>query len=135
MVRIYILTFLLLLANFAIGQTVDSTETKMIIYFDETPAFNGDIIDFIQSKIIYPESAINDSKQGVVYVSFCIDTAGETKNHEVIRGIREDLNFEALRVSKLIRFEKPALQRGKPVEVKFTVPIKFNLHKLKSRGK
>lgn len=50
-------------------------------------------------------------------------------NHEIIKGIREDLNNEALRVAKLINFDRPAMQRGKPIKVKYTVPVEFKLEK------
>ncbi len=83
---------------------------------------------FIQNKIHYPESAKMDSIQGKVFVTFWIDTTGNTINCKVIRGIRKDLDNEALRVAKLIKFEKPAMQRGKPVKVKYVIPIEFKLN-------
>ena len=53
--------------------------------------------------------------------------SGFTFGHKVIKGVREDLDNEALRVTTLIKFERPAFQRGKPIEVKYTVPVVFNL--------
>jgi len=63
------------------------------------------------------------------FISFWIDTIGVTGNHEIIEGIRKDLNNEALRVAKLINFDRPAIQRGKPIKVKYTVPVEFKLEK------
>ncbi len=92
---------------------------------EEMPLFNGNIYEFIQKNLIYPESAKFDSLQGVVFISFWIDTTGTTMDYEVVKGIRDDLNNEALRVTKLITFDKPAMQRGKPVKIKYTIPVMF----------
>ena len=75
----------------------------------------------------YPSKALRDSLEGWVYVEFIVDTLGFTINHKVIRGVRQDIDDEALRIARLIKFDKPALQRGKPVEVKYCLPIIFEL--------
>ncbi|HOW20834.1 MAG TPA: energy transducer TonB, partial [Tenuifilaceae bacterium] len=62
-------------------------------------------------------------------------TSGLTINHKVAKGIREDLNNEALRVAKLIKFDRPALQKGRPIEVEYTVPIVFDLRHLQKKSK
>lgn len=127
MIRIYILTFLFLFANFANGQIADSTEINMVTFIEEPPLFKGDLKEFIQSKLEYPLNAKKDTVEGTIVISFKIDTLGLTINHKVVKGIREDLNNEALRVAKLIKFNRPALQKGRPIEVEYTVPVVFDL--------
>ena len=128
MVRIYILILLFLLAtNYVNGQTIDTTHVEMVTFIDEAPFYNGDLKKFIQGELIYPLSAKKDSVEGSVVISFTIDTLGLTVNHKVVKGIRDDLNNEALRISKLIKFDKPALQKGKPIAVEYTVPVVFDL--------
>lgn len=56
-------------------------------------------------------------------------------NHKVLTGIRKDLNDEALRVVKLVNFEKPAMQSGKPIKVKYTIPVVFKLTEEKKHKK
>jgi protein TonB len=133
MVRIYILTLLFSLATFVNGQTVDTTDIEMVTFIEESPVFNGDLKEFIQGELIYPSSAKKDTLEGTVVISFTIDTLGLTVNHKVAKGIRDDLNNEALRIVKLIKFDKPALQNGKPIKVLYTLPVKFEL--CKSSGK
>lgn len=90
--------------------------------------YKGDLIHFIQTNIQYPSSAVRDSVQGRVN----IDTVGNTFNHRILKdGIREDLNQEALRVTRLIKFETPAFQKDKPVVINYVVPVVFSL-KLKT---
>ena len=108
-------------------QTADTTDVELIIYFDKAPLYDGDLKDFIQKNIKYPSSAVNDSVEGTVIVSFVIDTLGKTINHTVVRGVRDDLNNEALRVSKLIKFDKPASQKGRPIPIQYVIPIVFDV--------
>jgi len=135
MVRIYILTLLFSLATFVNGQTVDTTGVEMVTFIEETPFFNGDLKEFIQGELIYPLSAKKDTVEGTVVISFIIDTLGLTINHRVVKGIRDDLNNEALRIAKQIKFDKPALQKGEPIAVEYTVPIIFDLRHLKKKSK
>ena len=110
---------------------VDSGDLYLIMFIEDAPYFNGDIREFIQRELHYPLSAQKDCVEGTVYISFMIDTMGVTNNHKVVKGIREDLNDEALRVTRKIKFDKPAFQRGKPIAVRFTVPVVFDLQQKK----
>lgn len=95
--------------------------------FEESPVFSGDLKAFVQKNLCYPDSALKDSIEGIVYVEYLVDTLGFTKNHTIIKGVREDLNNEAKRVAKMIKYESPAKLRGKPVLFYFTMPIEFKL--------
>ena len=129
MVRIYMLTLFFALAAFVNAQTVDTAKVEMITFIEEAPVFNGNLKEFIQGELAYPLSAKKDTIEGIVVIFFKIDTLGLTVNHKVVKGIREDLNNEAHRVAKLIKFDKPALQKGRPIEVEYTVPVEFKLPK------
>ena len=127
MVKKYLIIFLFFFsATSAKSQVKDSCE-EIITIIEKEPLYNGDLMDFIQKNIVYPDQAFKDSVQGIVYVIFWIDTLGYTTDHQVIRGIREDVDEEALRVSKLIKFDVPATQRGIPIKIKYHMPIKFVL--------
>lgn len=107
------------------AQEQDSIEYVGVSIAEYMPVFKGNLNEFIQNSIRYPELAKFDSVQGTVVVSYWIDTTGITIDHKVVRGLRKDLDDEAIRVAKLIRYEKPAMQRGKPIKVKFIVPFEF----------
>ena len=113
--------------------TVDSVGFVGLIQYESMPIFRGDLSEFIESNIIYPPSALNDSIEGKIFVSFYVDTMGNTINHSIINESRNDLNEEALRVTRLIKFEKPAMQNGKPTMVKYTIPVEFYLSNVKRR--
>ena len=52
--------------------------------------------EFIKNNIDYPNSALKDSIEGRVIVAFMIDTLGATFDHNIVRGVRYDLDLEAL---------------------------------------
>lgn len=114
---------------FMFSQIVCPNDTKgqLLTYVSESPVFKGDLNAFVMNHIQYPLSAQKDSIEGRVVVSFMIDTLGNTLDHVVVRGIREDLNQEALRVARLIKFDAPAQQKDKPIEIRFVIPVDFSL--------
>ena len=63
----------------------------------------------------------------IVLITFVIDKKGKVKDVEIIRGVERSLDKEAKRVIESLPKFAPGKQRGKPVQVQFTVPIKFKL--------
>lgn len=80
----------------------------------------------LQSKIQYPQEAINKGIEGRVTVQFVVDENGQVQNPQIIRGIGAGCDEEALRVVSQATFTK-GKQRGKNVKVKMTLPIIFKL--------
>jgi len=83
----------------------------------EYPVFNKNcsgtedilkMIEFIQVNLKYPESAKKDRIEGTVYVQFWVDTNGFTSEHRIVKSVRQDVDYEALRVAKLIKYDIPA---------------------------
>lgn len=105
----------------------------LVFSVDAMPVYRGgekELSKFIKSQINYPASAVNQKIEGFVYIECLVDSAGVTSDHKVLKGIREDLDQEALRVARLVRFETGAKKGGKHVRVKYTVPVKFELKSL-----
>ena len=66
--------------------------------------------------------------QGKVYVSFVVDTDGSITNVNIVRGVNELLDTEALRIVSSFPKYKPASNKGKPVKMMLTIPIDFRLN-------
>lgn len=75
----------------------------------------------------YPEIAMEMEVQGTVLVSFEISKTGEISKIKIVRGVDKSLDGEASRIVKLLPKVIPAQQRGKPVPVKYTLPVAFRL--------
>jgi len=78
---------------------------------------------FLQKNLRYPDTEV----QGRVIISFIIEKDGHLTDLKVIKGVITDLDREAMRVLKLAPAWKPGLQNGKPVRVKYTIPIVFQI--------
>ena len=106
-----------------------SQQSFMVV--EEMPEFPGGqaaLMSFIAKSIKYPVVAQENGIQGRVTCSFVVNKDGSIVDAEVIRGIDPSLDKEALRVINTMPKWKPGKQRGKPVRVKFTVPINFRLN-------
>jgi len=82
---------------------------------------------YIGSTIQYPQSARSKGLEGKVFVVFVIDTDGSIGNVEVLKGVSEDIDREALRVVESAPNWKPGYQQGVPVKVRMRLPITFKL--------
>lgn len=99
-----------------------------VVFFvavEEMPKPIGGIAG-IQSKIIYPEIAKRAGVQGRVYVKAYVDEDGNVKKVEILKGIGAGCDEAAIAAVLKTRFN-PGKQRGKPVKVQVSIPIKFVL--------
>ncbi len=93
----------------------------------EFPGGQGALLEFLKTNVRYPESAVKKGIEGRVSCSFVVGKDGVVSEAEVIRGVSPELNEEALRVINSMPVWSPGKQRGKAVNVKYTVPVTFRL--------
>lgn len=86
------------------------------------------MMQFLSKNIRYPVNAQKNGTQGRVTVQFVVNTDGSISNIGIIRGVDPDLDGEAVRVISSMPNWKPGMQKGKPVRVKYTVPVMFRLN-------
>lgn len=82
-------------------------------------AFN----DFLKEHIVYPEEAIRAGVEGIVVVEFEVDDNGQVTQAKVLKGIGFGCDEEALRIVKLLKYEKV---RNQGVRLRSTT--KTNIH-------
>ena len=93
----------------------------------EFPGGEGALLRWITENMVYPTIAQENGISGRVSCQFVVEPDGSVSNVEVIRPLNQYLDREAVRVlSKLPKF-KPGKQRGKPVRVRYSVPVRFQL--------
>lgn len=93
----------------------------------EFPGGQGVLLQYLAKSIKYPVIAQENGIQGRVSCSFVVNKDGSIVDAEVIRGVDPSLDKEALRVINSMPKWSPGKQRGKPVRVKYTVPVTFRL--------
>ena len=98
---------------------------------EEAPEFPGGIeamMDYLRGNLKYPESAKENNQEGRVFIGFVVEKDGSVTNVNVLRGVCEDLDNEAIRVVKAMPKWNPGMIEGKPVRVQYTLPIVFKLN-------
>ncbi|TVR78630.1 MAG: energy transducer TonB [Chitinophagaceae bacterium] len=96
---------------------------------EDMPVFPGGEAALLRylGGIPYPEIAKQNDIEGSVFIRFVIERDGRVTEAEVVRGADRVLNEAALRHVRNMPNWKPGKQRGQPVRVQFTVPIRFTL--------
>ena len=98
---------------------------------EEMPEFpdggTAGLMKYLAANIRYPESAKKAGKQGRVIVQFVVCKDGSITNVSTLRDIDPALDAEAIRVISAMPKWKPGRQKGKEVDVKYTVPVMFRL--------
>lgn len=105
----------------------EEEEEDFFIAVEQMPELIGTLGE-LQKQIVYPELAKQAEIEGMVIVQFVINEEGNVVNPRVIRGIGGGCDEEAVRVTKLAKFE-PGRQRGKAVRVQYSLPFRFILKK------
>ena len=95
----------------------------IVEYMPEPVGGNEKFLAAIKANLRYPEGLTSN---GRVYVAFVVDTTGELKDFSIMRGFHPLADHEALRVLKELNYRfKPGRQAGKPVSMRFVIPIVF----------
>ena len=92
-------------------------------YFGGTTA----MYEFIQKNLKYPESAKDKGLEGRVFIGFVVEKDGSLSSFQVLRGVCDEIDAEAVRVLKMMPKWKPGMNEGEPVRVQYTMPFKFQL--------
>jgi TonB family protein len=108
---------------------------KLVFYKAETaPSYVGGekaLIKFLKDNLKYPAAARDAGLEGTVFVDFIVGANGSVRETEVTSftydHVNQEFTDEALRVVKMMPTWSPGLQNGKPVDVKFSVPITFEM--------
>lgn len=147
------LTFLLLLSFLAIFSSCSSTKeansnnnsfdkttyqifqngTFVDAELDQVPeaiAGEKEFLITMYRKINYPALGREKGIQGTVKVEVIVNEMGKLENSKIAKSLGKDFDDEALAAIRR-GFElpfQPAMQNGKPVKVKYQIPVRFKLH-------
>lgn len=102
-----------------------------VLVAQKMPQFEGgDLMTFrqwVMNRIRFPKEALENDLFGRVVASFVIDTEGNLGDIKVLASPDEILSKEACRVLEKSPKWTPGEENGKVVNVKFTLPIDFNI--------
>lgn len=113
--------------DFEIQKYIDTTILTICDIMPTFPGGESELMFFLRDNIKYPQLAREGNVQGCVYVQFVINADGVISNVTVLKGIGGGCDEEAIRVVKLMPPWIPGKQNGKPVNILFTLPIRYIL--------
>ena len=105
----------------------EQTIFEVVENMPDFPGGQAALMQYLAKNIKYPTIAQENGTQGRVIVQFVVNRDGSIVDAKVVRSVDPYLDKEALRVINTMPKWKPGMQRGKPVRVKFTVPVMFRL--------
>ena len=109
----------------------EEEEEVVFMVVESMPEFPGGqqaLFKYLAENVKYPVIAQENGIQGRVICQFVVNKDGSIVDVVAVRSSGEpSLDKEAIRVIKSMPKWKPGKQRGKPVRVKYTVPVNFRL--------
>ena len=111
------------------AMVVDAKEDAFDVV-EEMPEFPGGpkaLMDYLMENVKYPKTAFDADIQGRVIAQFVVDKEGSVRDAHVVKSVDPALDAEALRVINNMPKWRPGRQNGKVVNVKYTIPVNFNL--------
>lgn len=125
------LMMLVLLFSF-MTSTAQTKKNDMVFDVVEVmPQYPGGqiaMLKYIMENMKYPKQAMKEGIQGRVAVRFIVEKDGSISDVKPILSVHPLLNKEAVRVVKSMPKWTPGKQNGKPVRVRFNLPIMFKLN-------
>ena len=86
---------------------------------------------YFNEHLMYPPQAVKDSVEGIETVSFIIDEQGKPTQISITHSLGAHFDAEAMRVIKEMPDWRPATLNGRPVASQLSVPLTFQLNRIK----
>ncbi len=127
-IKLYV-AFLLVLTlqcNLSTAQS-NAHPTSSFTYVEQMPTPPYNINEYIAQNMHYPELARENGIEGKVVIEFIVNKNGSISDAKVVRGIGGGCDEEALRIINGMPAWKPGMQKGAPINVRYSLPIAFKL--------
>jgi TonB family protein len=118
------------------GQDVIEGYDEPFFLVDQMPLFGDceddectkkEILKFISKTFKYPKVAKENGIEGRIILEFVVEKCGHVDRVKVLRGLGKEIDQAAIESIRLLPKFIPGKQKGIPVNVKYTIPIKCTL--------
>jgi TonB family protein len=112
------------------GAVATDSDVLDLFDIDVPPSFPGgekELLNFLKNNIKYPMAAQAQKIEGNVAITFIIDQDGRVTAPQIIKNVAGGCGEEAVRVIASMPNWTPAMEAGKPVSVRYTLPVRFKL--------
>ncbi|MEM6325571.1 MAG: energy transducer TonB [Bacteroidota bacterium] len=100
-------------------------EPEIFEVVEQQPELIGGL-EGLQGRVEYPEMARRAGVEGKVFIQFVVDEQGRVSQAVCARSPNEMLCDAAIAAVQESQF-RPGMQRGRPVKVRYTLPVDFKL--------
>lgn len=119
---------------FSLQQNVCLAQQDDTIYSlaDQQPTYPGGMSAFfkyVQTNLVYPESAKASGLEGRVFVEYVIEKDGTVTNARVLKSLSKECDKEAIRLVTNSAKWNPGKIDDKVVRVKMALPLNFKIPK------
>lgn len=122
--------------KFELGKEEEVAKFEEISVLPSFPGGESARIEYMQSRLKYPEEAKKNKIQGTVYISFLVKSDGSIHNVKVLRGIGGGCDELAIEMVRSMPNWNPGLNKNsQPVATIFNMPIKFSLNNPEEKQK
>ena len=111
----------------AVTNTTEIYNGATVEVMPEFPGGEAALMKFLQNNVVYPDRERDLEIQGKVVVGFIIDETGKVIEAKPIKEVSYGLDKESVRVVNLLPNFKPGMQAGRPVKVRYVLPMKYEL--------
>lgn len=119
-------------ASLTEGGEGDGDAPEILTFAEQMPEFSGgaeEMYKYLSKNIAFPPLARENGVEGKVVLTFVVGSDGKISQIEQVgKKLGWGCDEEAVRVVKGMPSWTPGKQNGKPVTVKFTLPIRFQLN-------
>ncbi|MCP4120360.1 MAG: energy transducer TonB [Bacteroidetes bacterium] len=82
---------------------------------------------WLSKQLVYPDKAIRNETEGDVVTQFIVDKTGAIRDLVILKDIGDGCGNAAIRALEGMPDWIPGRQRGVPVNVRYTIPVRFDL--------
>lgn len=111
-------------------EAAEFDSSKLFYVVEISPEPKGGLTafkDYLEANLKYPHEAKTAGIEGKVFVQFWVNADGTLEKFTIAKGLREDMDAEAIRLIKEGPPWKAGKQNGKLVKSSFVFPVTFKI--------
>ena len=113
-------------------EKVSADAVSAVVKADKMPSFqSGGLQDFrawVMTQVRFPKEMLDKNVRGRVVAAFIVDTDGNVSNVDILQTPDKAFSNEVIRVLMNSPKWEAGVSEGKPVKVKYTIPVDFAIH-------
>jgi periplasmic protein TonB len=117
--------------NELIGDPDGTGGDEPFMLVEVTPTFRGGDLEkfreWVQKRVVYPQEAQDNRIHGKVYLTFVVERDGTVSNVNIVKSVDKLLDDAAKKAIESSPKWSPGLQRGRPVRVRFSIYLNFQI--------